>query len=108
MPVAFAVTGGQQHDSRSALPLIAQVDPSCLLGDKAYDVDAIREDLQAREAAAVIPPKANRRSPAPFDKELYKARSAVELAQTQPIKSWCASRWSAAFSSSFVARDAAA
>jgi transposase len=78
MPVAFDVTGGQQHDSRSALPLIAQVEPSCLLGDKAYDVDAIREDLQVREAVAVIPPKANRRAPAPFDKELYKARSAVE------------------------------
>ena len=78
MPVAFDVTGGQQHDSRSALPLIAQVEPSCLLGDKAYDVDAIREDLQLREAVAVIPPKANRTDPAAFDKELYKARSAVE------------------------------
>jgi len=27
LPVAFEVTGGQQHDSRSALFLIAQVDP---------------------------------------------------------------------------------
>jgi len=26
----------------------------------------------------VIPPKANRKTPAAFDKELYKARSAVE------------------------------
>jgi transposase len=78
MPVAFEVTGGQQHDSRSALPLIAKVDPNCLLADKAYDADAIRDDLQAREAVAVIPPKANRKQPAAFDKELYKARSAVE------------------------------
>lgn len=78
MPVAFEVTAGQQHDSRSALPLIAKVEPSCLLGDKAYDVDAIREDLQAREAVAVIPPKVNRKAPPAFDKELYKARSAVE------------------------------
>jgi transposase len=72
------VTSGQQHDSRSALPLIAEVDPKCLLGDKAYDADAIREDLQARGAIAVIPPKANRKQPAEFDKELYKGRSAVE------------------------------
>jgi transposase len=78
LPVAFEVTGGQQHDSRSALPLIAQVDPQCVLGDKAYDVDAIREALQARDAVAVIPPKANRKAPAAFDKVLYKARSAVE------------------------------
>ena len=60
------------------MPLIAKVDPNCLLGDKAYDVDAIRADLQAREAVAVIPPKANRTAPAPFDKDLYKARAAVE------------------------------
>ena len=31
-------------------------------------------------ATAVIPPKANRKNPAAFDKELYKARSAVECA----------------------------
>jgi transposase len=78
LPVAFEVTGGQQHDSKSALPLIAKVDPNCLLGDKAYDADGIRQDLKARDAVAVIPPKANRKAPAPFDKELYKARSAVE------------------------------
>ena len=60
------------------MPLIAQVDPQCLLGDKAYDTDAIREALQARDAAVVIPPKANRKAPAVFDKVLYKARSAVE------------------------------
>lgn len=78
LPVAFELTAGQQHDSRSALSLIAKVSPNCLLGDKAYDVDAIREDLQARGAVAVIPPKANRKAPAAFDSVLYKARSSVE------------------------------
>jgi transposase len=58
--------------------LIGQVAPHCLLGDKAYDSDAIRADLQARGASAVIPPKSNRKVPPAFDKELYKARSAVE------------------------------
>lgn len=76
--MAFEVTAGQQHDSRSALSLIARGHPNCLLGDKAYDVDAIRADLQAREAVAVIPPKANRTAPAPFDKDLYRSRAAVE------------------------------
>jgi transposase len=76
--VAFEITGGQRHDSQSALPLIAQVDPSCLLGDKAYDSDAIRDELSARSAVAVIPPKANRKAPLEFDAILYKARSAVE------------------------------
>jgi transposase len=78
LPVAFEVTGGQQHDSKSALPRIAKVDPSCLLGDKAYDADVIREDLKSRDALAVIAPKANRKAPAPFDRALYKARSIIE------------------------------
>lgn len=80
LAVEFEVTVGQQHDSQSASALITKVDPKMLLGDKAYDVDAIRQDLEARNAVAVIPPKANRKAPAPFDKELYKARSAVECA----------------------------
>lgn len=45
------MTAGQQHDSRSALPLIAQVDLNYLFADTAYDADAIREDLQARGAS---------------------------------------------------------
>jgi transposase len=78
LPVAFEVTGGQQHDCRSAPSLIAEVEPNCLLGDKAYDTDAIREDLRARAAVAVIPAKTNRRTTVDFDKELYKARSEIE------------------------------
>jgi transposase len=74
----FEVTAGQRHDSQSALPLIATVNPKVLLGDKAYDVDAIRDDLRARNAVAVIPPKANRKAPVAFDKDMYKGRSTVE------------------------------
>ena len=54
------------------------VQPQCLLADKAYDSDAIREELRVRGAEAVIPSKSNRNKPAAFDKEKYKARSAVE------------------------------
>jgi transposase len=78
LPVAFEVTAGNRHDCLSAPSLIATVVPQCLLADKAYDADAIREDLHARDAVAVIPPKANRKAPVAFDKELYKARSSVE------------------------------
>jgi transposase len=78
LPVAFQITEGQQHDCKSAAVLIAEVEPSCLMADKAYDTDAVREDLHAREAVAVIPPKANRKKAPAFDKERYKSRSAVE------------------------------
>jgi transposase len=78
LPVAFEITAGHRHDSQSALSLIATINPNCLLGDKAYDVDAIREHLRANEAQAVIPPKANRKTAIAFDAALYKARSAIE------------------------------
>ena len=78
LPVAFKLTVGQEHDSLSAPELIATVKPKYLLADKAYDVDALREQLRKQDAIAVIPPNVNRKSPAAFDKEQYKARSAVE------------------------------
>lgn len=78
LPVAFEVTAGHRHDSQSAPSLIATVNPKCLLGDKAYDVDAIRDQLRAHGAAAVIPPKANRKTPIAFDAALYKARVTIE------------------------------
>jgi transposase len=69
--VAFEVTAGHRHDCLSALPVIARVDPNCLLADKAYDSDTIRNELHARDAVARHPAHA-------FDKELYMARSEVE------------------------------
>jgi transposase len=78
LPVAFEVTAGQRHDSQPAPTLIDQITLRCLLADKAYDGDAFRAKLKERGCTAVIPPKANRTLPAAFDKDLYKARSAVE------------------------------
>lgn len=54
------------------------MNPKALLGDKAYDSDSIRAQLAAKNAEAVIPSKKNRKQPAAFDHEKYKARSEVE------------------------------
>lgn len=78
LPVTFEVTPGQRHDSQPAPTLVDRITLHCLLADKAYDGDAFRTKLEERGCTAVIPPKANRSSPPAFDKELYKARSAVE------------------------------
>lgn len=48
-----------------------------MLGDKAYDSDAIRTDI-AKTGTAVIPPKANRIDPPHYDAEIFKARSDIE------------------------------
>jgi len=50
-----------------------------LLADKAYDADErVIEPLREAEIEPVIPAKANRKQPRPYDKDLYKARSLIE------------------------------
>jgi transposase len=78
LPVAFEITEGQRHDTQAAPQMIEASKPRCLLADRAYDSNEIREQLEQLGAVAVIPSKVNRVVPIPHDKELYKARSAVE------------------------------
>ena len=47
-----------------------------LIADKAFDAEA-RVIAQAGKTA-VIPPKANRKDPRPYDRDLYKARHLIE------------------------------
>lgn len=51
---------------------------SSVLGDKAYGTVAIREYITSREAAYIIPPKANTVSPWVCDFYVYKERHLVE------------------------------
>lgn len=78
LPVAFVITEGHRHDIKSAPALVAMAAPRCLLGDKAFDANSFRAELQQRGCDAVIPSKTNRVTQIPHDKELYKARSEIE------------------------------
>ena len=49
-----------------------------MLGDKAFDVDWLREDLDQRGATAVIPPRANRKHQVDYDEDIYRWRHLVE------------------------------
>ena len=66
----FVLLPGQRHDSVGVAPLIGGIEFGALLGDKAFDADWIRADLEARGAAAVIPPKANRKARISFDRDI--------------------------------------
>ena len=46
----------------TTLALIEGVSFEALLGDKAFDADWLRADLDDRGAAAVIPPRSNRKA----------------------------------------------
>ena len=51
-----------------------------LLGDKAYDSDAVRAFLASQNIIATIPPRSNRRVSPTYDAVSYKARHLVENA----------------------------
>ena len=59
-------------------PLIEGLTFGAFLGGKAFDNDTLRAELCERGAAAVIPPKRNRKEPINYDHEMYKWRHLVE------------------------------
>ena len=72
------LTPGQAHDLACAEALIDSADPEALIGDKAYDADALIDTLSQREITPVIPPKANRKILRQCDFVLYCERNLVE------------------------------
>jgi len=72
------LTPGQNHDLTCAQPLLENVDPGALLGDKAYDADTLIDTLNQRAITPVIPPKANRKVKRDCDFALYCERNLIE------------------------------
>ena len=78
-PTGFHLTPAQAHDLEGADVLLEDFTAEALLADKAYDADErVRSRLDSKNCTAVIPPKGNRKSPAEYDRELYKARHLIE------------------------------
>jgi putative transposase len=69
---------GQRNDITKAHALIEGIKAEAMIADKGYDADHLREAVLERGAEPVIPSKANRRAPLPYDKALYKERNLVE------------------------------
>jgi len=73
------VTGGQVADCTAGSLLLEQMpDAPILNGDKGYDSDAIRRQVEERGAMPNIPPKSNRRWKNCFSPFLYRDRNAIE------------------------------
>ena len=52
---------------------------AALIADKAFDAEErVLRPLEQAGKATVIPPKANRKTPRPYDRDLYKARHLIE------------------------------
>lgn len=74
----FVLLPGQRHDTIGVPPLIEGLAFDALLADRAFDVDWIRAELDTRGAAAVIPPKSNRKGFFDFDRDIYRWRHLIE------------------------------
>jgi transposase len=73
------LTEGQAHDGKSVGDLLdALAEGQILLADRAYDSDALRQDLSERGAWANIKPMPNRKNVASFSSYLYRYRNLVE------------------------------
>ena len=78
-PIGFFLTAGQAHDLQGADALLPHMQADTLLADKAFDADQrVIEPLKAAGKTCVIPPKSNRKTPRPYDKDIYKARHLIE------------------------------
>ena len=74
----FVLLPGHRHDSLGVEPLIEGIEFEAFLGDKAFDADWLRAELDRRDAAAVIPPRSNRGSTIQCDFAMYAWRHLIE------------------------------
>lgn len=78
-PTGFMLSPGQACDLDGADILLPQIEADIVIADKGFDADErVIAPLEKAGKTAVIPPKANRKQPRAYDKELYKARHLIE------------------------------
>ena len=76
--VRFVLLPGQRFDTVGVEPLIEGVEFDALIGDKAFDSDAIIAELNERGAQIVISQHPRRTKPLLIDQEMYKWRHLIE------------------------------
>jgi len=75
----FRLTGGERHDITEATNLIdGMKNVGAVVADKAPDAASLLDCIEAMNATAVIPPKANRKVLRSYDKHVYKSRNLIE------------------------------
>jgi transposase len=76
-PLRFLLTGGQVHDSRTAMAMLDGAVGDAVIADKAYDSDAIRGHIAAAGIKAVIPSSRRRKVFIPHDAALSATASSA-------------------------------
>ena len=80
LPLRFALSPGEAHDSTLAGPLLDEHLPpdSFVLADKAYDAEWIRAMIEAQDAVPIIPDRSGAKTPHAFSRVLYRMRNRLE------------------------------
>ena len=78
--INVVLTGGQVHDSKKAIELFEKINlkGKCVLADRAFSSEKIRDYIEKEGGQVCIPDKTNYNIQHNFDKEIYKKRSIVE------------------------------
>ncbi len=76
--VRFTLLPGHRYDTIGVPPLVEGLAFAALIGDMAFDSNAIVADLDGRGAKAVIAQHPRRVPPRRIDKEMYKWRHLIE------------------------------
>ncbi len=59
--------------------MLPDLEAGILIADQAFDADErVIQPLEQAGKMVVIPPRANRKNPRPYDRDLYKARHLIE------------------------------
>ena len=77
-PLRFLLTGGECHESTQAAALLGEQVGEYVLGDRAFDSDALIAFIIAHGAIPVIPSRKNRKEPRVYDPWRYRERALVE------------------------------
>jgi transposase len=72
------VTEGQRHEMSVAPYLLSRIRRAYVIGDRGFDANSLREQLQRQHCRVVIPSRSNRRRKRTFNRLLYKRRHLVE------------------------------
>jgi transposase len=79
LPILLKITPGQANDGRSAADMFDTLSKgNVLLGERAYDSDVLRSDMEARGVLTNVRPMPQRVRKPRFSASLYKLRNAVE------------------------------
>ena len=72
------ITPGERHDITQAKQLLDGTKDASVLGDKGYDSAELRNQIKEQNCNPEIPSRSNSKSPAEYDKHIYKERHLIE------------------------------